>query len=71
MEQRIIEKVSAGFASLLDSRIAEVINLFRAGLEGESQRVGNGPSSVGNQVTNISYTYISIRKFWNIIKILI
>ena len=58
MEQRIVEKVSekisAEFASLLDSRIAEVINLFRSGLEGESRQVGDGPSSVGNQVTNIN-----------------
>ena len=58
IEQRIVEKVSAGFASLLDSRIAEVINLFRSGLEGQSRRVGDGPSSIGNQVTNINIVLI-------------
>ena len=54
MEQRIVEKVNA----LLDSRIAEVINLFRSGLEGESRRVRDDPSSIGNQVTNINIVLI-------------
>ena len=64
MEQRIVEKVNA----LLDSRIADVINLFRTGLEGESRRVRNDPSSIGNQVTNINILFISNREIWNLLK---
>ena len=64
MERRIVEKVSA----LLDSRIAEMINLLRSGLEEESRRVGHGPSSIGNQVININIVLISNREMWNLLK---
>ena len=64
MEKRLIELVCSlrerikQVNALLDSRIAEVINLFRSGFEGENQRVGDGPSSIGNQVINISIVLI-------------